>query len=245
MADVSDITPHLDRLDGDLDKLEDSLKPILTNLGEVASKLPLLDKAKLYVLATYSIETALFSVLRLNGTDVKEHPVFKELARVRQYYEKIKKAEEPPEKRTQGVNTQAAIRFIKADLVSERERSGLTTLVISKFQTGQPSSLSPSLLTRFQAGDDKEVDTKLKEQLAKERAKAAIQARLNKKRPAEDSDASSAVTDLISAESSKAAAAEGTAAESAAEEGEVNEPDRKKAKKSRGDKKKSKKDKRK
>lgn len=119
MADVSDITPHLDRLDGDLDKLEDSLKPILTNLGEVASKLPLLDKAKLYVLATYSIENALFSALRLNGTDAKEHPVFKELARVRQYYEKIKKAEEPPEQRTQSVNTQAAIRFIKADLVSQ------------------------------------------------------------------------------------------------------------------------------
>lgn len=118
MADVSDITPHLDRLDGDLDKLEDSLRPILNNLGEVASKLPLLDKAKLYVLATYSIETALFSALRLNGTDAKEHPVFKELARVRQYYEKIKKAEEPPEQRTQSVNTQAAIRFIKADLVS-------------------------------------------------------------------------------------------------------------------------------
>ncbi|KAK7718706.1 hypothetical protein SLS64_002666 [Diaporthe eres] len=215
MADVSDITPHLDRLDGDLDRLEDSLRPILTNLGEVASKLPLLDKAKLYVLATYSIETALFSALRLNGTDVKEHPVFKELARVRQYYEKIKKAEEPPEQRTQSVNTQAAIRFIKADL----------------------------------AGDNKEVDTKLKEQLAKERAKAAIQARMNKKRPAEDSDASSAVADLISAESSKAAAAESSAANSAAEEGEVNEPDRKKVRKGRGDRgnkdKKSKKDKKK
>ncbi|KAL1876286.1 hypothetical protein Daus18300_002914 [Diaporthe australafricana] len=200
MADVSDITPHLDRLDGDLDKLEDSLKPILTNLGEVASKLPLLDKAKLYVLATYSIETALFSALRLNGTDAKEHPVFKELARVRQYYEKIKKAETPPEQRTQSVNTQAAIRFIKADL----------------------------------AGDNKEVDTKLKEQLAKERAKAAIQARMNKKRPAEDSDAASAVTELISAESSKAAVAGSSAANSGAEEGEVDEPDRKKARKTKG-----------
>lgn len=105
------------------------------------------------------------------------------------------------------------------------------------------------LLTKAQAGDNKEVDTKLKEQLAKERAKAAIQARMNKKRTAEDSDASSAVADLISAESSKAAALERSAANSAAEEGEVNEPDRKKARKGRGDKsnkdKKSKKDKKK
>lgn len=97
------------------------------------------------------------------------------------------------------------------------------------------------MLTKSQAGDNKEVDTKLKEQLAKERAKAAIQARMNKKRPAEDSDASSAVADLISAESSKAAAIESSAANSAAEEGEVNEPDRKKARKG----KKSKKDKKK
>lgn len=40
-----------------------------------------------------------------------------ELTRVRQYFEKIKKAEEPPAERTQSVDTQAAIRFIKADLV--------------------------------------------------------------------------------------------------------------------------------
>lgn len=196
----ADITPHLDGLDGDLDRLEEALKPLMADMAEVASKLPLLDKAKLYVLATYSIETALFSALRLNGTDAKEHPVFTELARVRQYYQKIKKAEDPPEQRTQGVNTQAAIRFIKADL----------------------------------AGDNKEVDTKLKEQLAKERAKAALQARKknnnNKKRPAEDSDAASAVAQLVAAESAKVA---GSSAGS--EDGEVaeSEPPAKKSR-SRG-----------
>lgn len=58
--DVSDISPHLDQLDGDLDKLEDALQPLLKDLGDVASKLPLLDKAKLYVLATYSIESTVY-----------------------------------------------------------------------------------------------------------------------------------------------------------------------------------------
>lgn len=58
--DVTDISSHLDKLDGDVNKLEEVLKPILADLGEVASKLPLLDKAKLYVLATYAIENALF-----------------------------------------------------------------------------------------------------------------------------------------------------------------------------------------
>lgn len=119
--------------------------------------------------------------------------------------------------------------------------SALTTRFMSNLHMGHWSSLGNCLLTKSQAGDNKEVNTKLKEQLAKERAKAAIQARMNKKRPAEDSDASSAVADLISAESSKAAAVESSAANSAAEEGEVNEPDRKKARKG----KKSKKDKKK
>lgn len=58
--DVTDISPQLDQLDGDLEKLEEALQPLLKDLGDVASKLPLLDKAKLYVLATYSIESTLY-----------------------------------------------------------------------------------------------------------------------------------------------------------------------------------------
>lgn len=57
--------------------------------------------------------------LRLEGVDAKNHDVFRELTRTKQYFDKIKKAETPPEPRPEGagVDTQAAIRFIKADLV--------------------------------------------------------------------------------------------------------------------------------
>jgi exosome complex protein LRP1 len=58
------------------------------------SKLPLLDKAKLYVHIVYAIESILFTYLRLNGVKAKEHPVFYELTRVREYFAKIKAAEE-------------------------------------------------------------------------------------------------------------------------------------------------------
>jgi exosome complex protein LRP1 len=58
--DVSDITPQLEKLDGDLDNLEEAIKPLLENMRDVTSKLPLLDKAKLYVLVAYAIETLLF-----------------------------------------------------------------------------------------------------------------------------------------------------------------------------------------
>lgn len=60
MSDVKDITPDLDRLDSQLDNLEDALAPLLNNLNEKASQLPLLDKAKLFSLTAYSIESLLF-----------------------------------------------------------------------------------------------------------------------------------------------------------------------------------------
>ncbi|KAI8957485.1 Sas10/Utp3/C1D family-domain-containing protein [Daldinia sp. FL1419] len=141
--DPPNISPQLDRLDDELDNLENALRPILGNISDVANKLPLLDKAKLYVLATYSIESMLFSSLRLNGVDAKQHPVFKELARVRQYFDKIKNIETPPEKPEQTLNKEAAIRFIRADLAEN---------------------------------NNKVVNTKLSEMIAKERAKAALKA---------------------------------------------------------------------
>lgn len=58
--DVPDITPSLEKLNVDLDQLEAALKPVLGDVSDVSSKLPLLDKAKLYVMVTYAIESILF-----------------------------------------------------------------------------------------------------------------------------------------------------------------------------------------
>ncbi|KAI1334715.1 hypothetical protein F5Y15DRAFT_420646 [Xylariaceae sp. FL0016] len=138
--DPGNILPQLGRLDDELDNLEEALQPILKNVSETASKLPLLDKAKLYALVTYSIESMLFSSLRLNAVDAKNHPVFKELTRVRQYFEKIENIEFPPEKPEKSLNREAAIRFIRSDLAENK---------------------------------DKQMNTKLAEMIARERALAA------------------------------------------------------------------------
>lgn len=55
--------------------------------------------------------------LRLHGVDAKQHPVFRELTRVKQYFDKIKALETEPEQRTMTVDKQAAGRFIKHGLV--------------------------------------------------------------------------------------------------------------------------------
>jgi len=117
--DVTKVLSLLDQLDDEVDDLEETLDPLLkTALSETTSKLPLLDKAKLYVLITYAIESTLFSYLRLNGVKARQHPVFTELTRVKQYFEKVKLAENPTEQRGNlSLDKGAASRIIKAGLV--------------------------------------------------------------------------------------------------------------------------------
>ncbi|KAK5117429.1 hypothetical protein LTR85_008814 [Meristemomyces frigidus] len=126
--DTSDVLSLVEDLSSNVDDLEESLAPLLkTALSASTSKLPLLDKAKLYVLATYAIESILFSALRLNGVDAKAHPVFQELSRVKEYFGKIKSAETAGTKRSAAVDRVAAGRFIKHGLAGndkyDRERA--------------------------------------------------------------------------------------------------------------------------
>lgn len=119
--DTTTLAPLLSSLSSSIDDLEDSLAPLLTTpLSQTASKLPLLDKAKLHVLTTYAIESLLFSYLSLNGVNAKTHPIFTEIMRVKQYSEKIKLAEAGPGaaavSRTQMLDKGAAQRFIRAGL---------------------------------------------------------------------------------------------------------------------------------
>ncbi|MBE3044135.1 hypothetical protein IMZ48_16505 [Candidatus Bathyarchaeota archaeon] len=57
---AQDVSPELDRLENQLDNLEACLEPLLENLSGQASQLPLVDKAKLYTLTNYALESLLF-----------------------------------------------------------------------------------------------------------------------------------------------------------------------------------------
>lgn len=56
--------------------------------------------------------------MKLHGVDAKQHSVFRELTRVRQYFDKIKALETEPEERPMTLDKGAASRFIKHGLVS-------------------------------------------------------------------------------------------------------------------------------
>ncbi|KAI9813512.1 MAG: hypothetical protein M1832_006310 [Thelocarpon impressellum] len=118
----------LDRLGDDVDGLDDALRPLLDrSLPETVARLPLLDKAKLYLLLTYALESAIFctavvpgaaeltsaATLRLHGIDARAHPVYRELARLRQYFEKVKALETTKDERPASLDRPAAGRVIK------------------------------------------------------------------------------------------------------------------------------------
>lgn len=60
---VQDATPDLVKLEAQLDNLEACLEPLLENLSGHASQLPLVDRAKLYTLTNYALESLLFCEL--------------------------------------------------------------------------------------------------------------------------------------------------------------------------------------
>jgi len=116
--DTEELAFLTEQLDDDIDDLEDALGPLVTGaLSNTAQRLPLLDRANLYALTTYSLESILFSYVRLSGINAKEHPVFRELTRVKQYFDKIKEVEfGEPKRENMSLDKPAVRRFIKHDL---------------------------------------------------------------------------------------------------------------------------------
>jgi exosome complex protein LRP1 len=87
MDPQTDLPDLVEDLEVNIDELTSTLSPLLsTPLSTTATSLPLLDKAKLYVLAAYAIESLLFSTLQASGVDAKSHALFAELARLRTYF---------------------------------------------------------------------------------------------------------------------------------------------------------------
>lgn len=57
---MKDMSNELDKLETHIDSLEDALKPLVSDLPQMSSELPLLDKAKMFALTAYAIESLLF-----------------------------------------------------------------------------------------------------------------------------------------------------------------------------------------
>ncbi|TEB38639.1 C1D-domain-containing protein [Coprinellus micaceus] len=101
-----------------LDELESVLEPLFTqSLPETVVNLEPLQQAKLQTDVPYVIYDLVFMYLKLKGVDPKSHPVINELDRIRQYFDKISHAENPPQRKAE-IDKAAAGRFIKAAISS-------------------------------------------------------------------------------------------------------------------------------
>ncbi|KAF2265392.1 hypothetical protein CC78DRAFT_407236, partial [Lojkania enalia] len=115
--DPPDATDLIEIYTDTISTLTTALTPLLnTPLPQQTSHLPLLSRAKLYTLYTYTIESLLFSALTASGIDAKSHPIYPELARLKSYFQKIQDAEHGHEKAPIRLDKGAAGRFIKAAL---------------------------------------------------------------------------------------------------------------------------------
>ncbi|KAI0049277.1 C1D-domain-containing protein [Auriscalpium vulgare] len=111
--DTAKIKKKLATLMGSLGELETALEPLFAqSLPETVLGLETIQQAKLQVAIPYLVYDLVFIYLKTQGIDPKTHPVIAELDRVRQYFDKIKEAEDPA-KRQFAVDKAAATRFIK------------------------------------------------------------------------------------------------------------------------------------
>ncbi|KAF6233679.1 hypothetical protein HO173_008236 [Letharia columbiana] len=194
-----DLVPLIKSLDDNIDDLEEALEPLLKSaVSDTAGKLPLLDKAQLYVLVTYAIESILFSYLRLNGVNSKEHPVFRELTRVKHYFEKIKAAESAETRQNVTLDKAAAGRFIKNALAGNKrfdldlakqskKESAATHTRFERFPKKQKFSSDPGNGSRaVSSSDDPNTDTEHLESSEGPRLKRMKVQSINDRRESED-----------------------------------------------------------
>ncbi|KAF8963843.1 Sas10/Utp3/C1D family-domain-containing protein [Flammula alnicola] len=112
-TETSKAKAKLAALTSSFDDLETLLEPLFAQtLPETLVGLEPLQQAKLQTVLPYLVYDLVFIYLKARGIDPKTHPVIPELDRIKQYFEKISNAENPPAKRTE-IDKDAASRFIK------------------------------------------------------------------------------------------------------------------------------------
>lgn len=89
---IEKIKKFLDSLDGSIDDLQTKLQPIIAkSLDEVVAGYDSpLEKIEIYNSYSYVLISIIVAYLRSIGVDTNNHPIMKELQRVKQYMEKHK-----------------------------------------------------------------------------------------------------------------------------------------------------------
>ncbi|KAF9785727.1 hypothetical protein BJ322DRAFT_1004557 [Thelephora terrestris] len=135
-ARVATLDKLLDDFDGQLDDL------LAKSLPETLLGLDTLQQAKLQVTIPYLVYDLVIIYLKTKGIDPRTHSVFRELERVKEYIEKVSKAEkqESQQQRT-AIDKAAANRFIKHAIAQAVRTQGQTSEPTDQEPTPGPSKI--------------------------------------------------------------------------------------------------------
>ncbi|KAF9074985.1 Sas10/Utp3/C1D family-domain-containing protein [Rhodocollybia butyracea] len=161
-AETRKAKSRLKTLSSSLDEVEAAIEPLFSGeqtLPEILLALEPLQQAKLQTALPYLVYDLVFIYLKTRGIDPKSHPVINELDRVRQYFEKIKNAENPAVRVTQ-VDKAAATRFIKHAISQAQIDADASGAKGSPSAAGTPASISsPSSVAANANGSSNSIST--------------------------------------------------------------------------------------
>eukprot|EP01117_Protostelium_nocturnum_P008030 TRINITY_DN2859_c0_g2_i1.p1 TRINITY_DN2859_c0_g2~~TRINITY_DN2859_c0_g2_i1.p1 ORF type:complete len:174 (+),score=62.37 TRINITY_DN2859_c0_g2_i1:425-946(+) len=107
----------MSNLEDGIGSLEDMLKPFLQRpYDQMIDEMDAVTVAKMNVMFAYALNSLYFAFLRTRGQNPNEHPVKKELDRIKEYYQKVKDTSEKNSVPQMKLNVDAANRFINSAL---------------------------------------------------------------------------------------------------------------------------------
>ncbi|RIA96397.1 hypothetical protein C1645_755045 [Glomus cerebriforme] len=112
----------LSELEGGFDDIDSLLEPLLSQpLSELASSLGPIDRARLYLLYGYTLNSLISLFLELKGQDSKIRILEEQYRRIQDCSEKITNTVNPPQP-SLSLNRDAASRFVKHALSNAKDR---------------------------------------------------------------------------------------------------------------------------
>ncbi|KAI8802214.1 hypothetical protein BJ742DRAFT_833854 [Cladochytrium replicatum] len=122
MADPALIASAMDAFDDSIADIEEHVSALLNDeqsLDTLMAGMAPLERAKLGVMLSFSINTLFFLYMKTQGVSAKGHPLQKEMDRIKTYFQKIKHAE-GTDKANMRLDKAAAGRFIKHALSAQK-----------------------------------------------------------------------------------------------------------------------------
>jgi len=112
-----EVSEVFDKLDSNIKEIEQQLAPFFEVPNQdLEESLSPLEKAKLSIIVAYAINTLFYSYLKTQGISPQDHPVKKELERIKLYIKKLQNVTELQKGPKSRIDREAADRFIAREL---------------------------------------------------------------------------------------------------------------------------------